>query len=97
MLGKVILCERDSIHITCDKGSVISIEDVQFGPSIYESEMGKFDCLFDELISTMSNIKMLCNDHNSCILNNRGDNFTLSCSPLPRLVNVTYRCGKLLC
>lgn len=83
--------------MTCDKGSVISIEDVQFGPSIYESEMGKFDCLFDELISTMSNIKRLCNDHNSCILNNRGDNFTFSCGPLPRLAKVTYRCGKLLC
>ncbi|VDI12234.1 Hypothetical predicted protein [Mytilus galloprovincialis] len=85
-----ILCEQQVVDLTCDEGTRIHISEVNFGKK-------EDDLSLDTTLSRNANnmreiVRLLCNSHNTCHINNSLNNFTGFLSPVPRKVGFTYRC-----
>ena len=91
-IGEIHLCEKESTNISCDNDSVVFIEDVTIRPLPYNTAMMKDNNSLDEELKLT--IQGICNDTYHCYLNNSFGDLTYSIPQLPRLLNVTYRCGR---
>ncbi|CAG2198302.1 unnamed protein product [Mytilus edulis] len=85
-----ILCEQQVVNLTCDEGTRINISEVNFGKK-------EDDLSLDTTLSRYANnmreiVRLLCNSHNTCHIDNSLNNFTGFLSPVPRKVGFTYRC-----
>ncbi|XP_071129871.1 uncharacterized protein [Mytilus edulis] len=85
-----ILCEQQVVNLTCDEGTRINISEVHFGKK-------EDDLSLDTTLSRYTNnmreiVRLLCNSHNTCHIDNSLNNFTGFLSPVPRKVGFTYRC-----
>ncbi|XP_076073886.1 uncharacterized protein LOC143045333 isoform X2 [Mytilus galloprovincialis] len=86
-----ILCERQTVSLTCDEGTRIHINEVHFGRKEDVLTLDNTTLTRDEN-KTSRIVALLCNQHNTCHLNNSLNNFTGFLPTIPRKISFTYRC-----
>ncbi|VDI62124.1 Hypothetical predicted protein [Mytilus galloprovincialis] len=86
-----ILCERQTVSLTCEEGTRIHINEVHFGQKEEVLTLDNTTLTKDEN-KTREIVELICNNHTTCHIDNSLNNFTGFLTTIPRKISFTYRC-----